>query len=34
MNFYFLPFIKELIDAEKEPGPKMVFKGVGMTVSG
>ena len=28
MIFYFLPILKELIDAEKEPGPMVVFKRV------
>ena len=28
MIFYFLPILKELIDAEKEPGQMVVFKRV------
>jgi hypothetical protein len=28
INSYFLPILKELTDAEKEPGPMVVFKRV------
>lgn len=30
VNFYFLPLLKELINAKKEPYPKMVYERVSL----